>query len=367
MTSAELMHVALREAERAKGRTRPNPMVGCVIAKKGKIIAVGHHARAGTHHAERVALDLAGSAARGADVYVTLEPCSHVGRTGPCCDALIEAGVGRVFVGTRDPNPIVDGRGIRRLRRAGIPVEMGVSEAACRRLIEAFAFAVVHRRAWVVAKMAQSLDGRVVTRTGASRWITSPVARAFGHGLRNELDAILVGRGTVQADDPQLTCRRRGGRDPVRVVVDTDASLSPKARVVQVCKESRAPTWIYVSSQAPARRRLALERAGAETFTCKVRGKRVDLRAVMQHLYQQHELLSVLVEGGPTILGACFDAGLVNRVYAFVAPMIIGGTAARSAVLGKGCGPLEEATRLQAVETQALGPDTLITGTTSAV
>jgi diaminohydroxyphosphoribosylaminopyrimidine deaminase/5-amino-6-(5-phosphoribosylamino)uracil reductase len=361
VTPSELMQRALAEAARATGRTRPNPTVGCVIAKGGNVIAVGHHARAGTHHAERVALDLAGPAARGADVYVTLEPCSHVGRTGPCCDALIEAGVGRVFVGTQDPNPLVDGRGIRRIRRAGIPVEVGLCADECSRLIESFAFAVVHRRAWVVAKIAQSLDGRVATRTGASKWITGPTAREFGHTLRNELDAILVGSGTVRADDPLLTCRSGGGRDPVRVVVDTQASISPKSRIVRAVKDSVAPTWIFCGHSAPARRRTALERAGAETIAVKLKGDRVDMRAVIAQLFKR-ELLSVLVEGGPTVLGACFDAKLVNRVYAFIAPLIIGGEDARSAVLGRGCGPLSQAARLTDVEFRSVGDDCLMTG-----
>lgn len=358
---ADLMERALREAAKAHGRTRPNPMVGCVIARDGQILAVGHHARAGTAHAEVVALRRAKGRAKGADVYVTLEPCNHEGRTGPCADALIAAGVKRVFVGVRDPNPIVNGRGIRRLRKAGIIVEVGTCAAACRALNEAFFFAVTHRRPWVVAKLAQSLDGRIATRTGASQWITGPAARQVGQGLRNTLDAIMVGAGTVLADDPSLTCRLRGGRDPVRVVLDTGARLPPRAKIFGIAKTSGAPTWVFVGPDASARRRRALERAGAETIVCPLRGTRVDPEAVMQALFTRG-LLSVLVEGGPTLMGALFDAQLVNKVYAFVAPMIIGGDGARSSVGGHGIAVLSRALRLAPVETSQVGADLLITG-----
>ena len=355
------MGVALAEAERARGRTRPNPMVGCVIVQGGRIVAQGHHRRAGGPHAERVALRRAGEAARGADVYVTLEPCNHTGRTGPCAEALVAAGVARVFIGARDPNPLVNGRGIRHLRQAGIVVQVGLCEDACHRLNEAFELAVVQRRVYVVAKMAQSLDGRVATRAGDSRWITGPRARAVGHRLRNELDAILVGSGTVRADDPRLTCRVRGGRDPIRVVLDSGATTSPSARVVRAARESRAPTWIFVGKDAPARRRLALERAGAETLTCNVRGRGLDLGQVVRALYER-ELLSVLVEGGPTVLGGFFEADLVDKVHAFVAPVLIGGEAARGSVGGRGPAGLGDATQLSACEVEAVGRDWLLTG-----
>lgn len=358
----ELMQRALEEAERARGRTSPNPLVGCVIARGQRIIAVGHHARAGEAHAEVAALRRAGTAARGADVYVTLEPCNHHGRTGPCTEALIAAQVKRVFVGARDPNPVVNGRGIRRLRAAGIEVHTGVLAAECRQLNEAFEWAMGHRRPWVVAKLAQSLDGRVATRTGESQWITSPAARRAGHALRNSLDAILVGVGTVRADDPALTCRLRGGRDPIRVVLDTHASLSPTAAVVRLGQTSKAPTWICVAQDAPARRRLALERAGAETLVCKVTGTgQLEVDSVLEQLLAR-EVLSVLVEGGPQVLGSFFDAQAVNKVVAFVAPRILGGKAARLGVEGLGVAHLRDALELTWVSTQAVGPDLMLVG-----
>ena len=342
----DLMLAALKEASRAIGRTRPNPVVGCVIARGERIVGVGHHVRAGTAHAEIVALARAGKLARGADAYVTLEPCNHWGRTGPCTEAIIAAGVKRVFVAMRDPNPIVNGRGIRRLAAAGIKVEVGLLEAECRRLNEAYTRYICDGRPFVVVKIAQSLDGRVATSTGQSRWITSYSARGTAHLLRNDLDAILVGRGTVVADDPILTCRIRGGRDPIRIVLDTMARIPPAAKVVGIARRSAAPTWIVVGPNAPARRRLALERAGAETLVCRVRHGRIDVIDLMAHL-RRRELLSVLVEGGPSVIGSFFDAGLVDKLYMYVSWLIIGGVEARASVGGIGIAELADAWRLE--------------------
>lgn len=355
------MRVALREAERGRGRTRPNPIVGCVIVKSGVQVGKGFHARAGLPHAEVVALRAAGAAARGADVYVTLEPCNHTGRTGPCSEALIAAGVRRVIVGTLDPNPVVHGKGVRRLRQAGIAVDVGVLEDECRLANEAFSRFIRTRRPFVIAKLAQSLDGRVATRTGESRWITSDEARRAGHELRNECDAVIVGVGTVLADDPSLTCRVRGGRDPVRVVVDSLARTPPSAKVVRLARESAAPTWVVVSPRAPLARRRALERAGAEVLVQGGRASRVDLGRLLDELGRR-ELLSVLVEGGPTLQGGFFDAHLVDKVHAFVAPRIIGGAGALGAVGGEGAARLADAVRLEVVRTRWAGTDLAVVG-----
>lgn len=355
----ELMRRALDAARRGAGRTRPNPMVGSVIAKDGRVIAEAHHERAGGPHAEVGALRKAGARARGADLYVTLEPCNHHGRTPPCTDALIASGVRRVIVGARDPNPLVHGKGIRRLRRAGIEVVMGVLAEECRSLNRAFAHYIGTREPYVIAKLAESLDGRVATRTRESKWITGPAARREGHALRDVCDAIVVGVGTVLADDPALTCRLRGGRDPVRVIVDTEARTPPKAQVVRLARSSTAPTWIAVGEGAPARRVAALERAGAEVLRCKVRGGHVDLRDLSRKLGER-ELLSILVEGGPTLLGGFVDAGLVHEVYAFVAPLILGGEGALGAVGARGAARLGEALRLSIGEVRQVGDDLLV-------
>ena len=355
------MQEALDEAQKAQGRTTPNPMVGCLIVKGQQLLAKGFHARAGGPHAEVVALRRAGEKAFGADMYVTLEPCSHHGRTGPCTEAIIAAGIKRVIVGVKDPNPIVNGRGIRRLRAAGIKVEVGILKSRCTTLNEAYNYFIKARRPYVLAKVAQSLDGKVATKIGESKWITSKEARRYGHGLRNVADAMLVGVGTVLADNPQLTCRLRGGRDPIRVILDSRARTPIDANVVQAAKRSKAPTWVVVGPKASAKKRAALERAGVETFSTKLCAGKIDLDDLLLHLGER-ELLSILIEGGPTVLGSFFEAKVVNKVYAFVAPMLIGGVEALSSIGGAGSAHLLNAARLAQVEVETIGRDFLVTG-----
>lgn len=351
------MRRALDAALRAAGRTSPNPVVGCVIASGEEVIAVGHHRLAGTAHAEIVALQAAGERARGADVYVTLEPCNHYGRTPPCTEALIGAGVARVFIGMRDPHPLVDGRGIKRLEEAGIEVQIGVLAAECQRANESFTHYVRTRRPFVVGKLAQSLDGRVATHTGESKWITGEAARARGHALRNTLDAILVGVDTVIADDPSLTCRIDGGRDPVRVVLDTHARTPPSARLLQL--ESKAPSWIVVGQDAPEARVQVLADTGAQVIRCGTRDGRVWLDDMLVRLGER-EIMSLLVEGGPTVLGSFRDRGLLNKVYAFVAPKLIGGDGARASLGALGAGSLDASLELEIADREWLGDDLLL-------
>ena len=350
------MERALEEAKRAMGRTHPNPMVGCVIVRHGRLVAVGHHVRAGLPHAEIVALQHAGAKARGADMYVTLEPCSHHGRTGPCTEAVIAAGIKRVWVGMRDPYRLVNGRGIRKLRAAGIEVNVGLLMDACTALNEAFVFVQKHKRPFVAVKVAQSLDGKVATAAGESQWITSALARRTGQALRNRLDAILVGSQTVLADDPRLTCRLPQGRDPVRVVLDTRGRIAARAQVCQITRTSSAPTWVCVGKQASLAKRRALERAGAQVIVCKTQGGHLDLRDVMAALHAR-SVFSVLVEGGPTVVGAFFDAGLVNQLHAFIAPIIIGGAAAPTSVAGHGIAALKQAAVLSRSTLENIGRD----------
>ena len=360
---SQYMHRALLQAERGRGKTSPNPMVGCVVVRRGEIVGLGHHRKAGGRHAEVLALRQAALAAKGATVYVNLEPCSHVGRTGPCTQALIEAGVRRVVVATRDANPMVNGKGLRALRRAGIEVETGLLAKEARRLNEAFLHSMAHRRPFVVAKIAQSIDGCVATRIGESQWITGKAARAAGHALRGDLDGIVVGVGTVLADDPQLTCRVAKGRDPVRIVLDSRARTPVDARLIRAAKESNAPTWIVVGAKAPKARVEALQRAGAEVITVPTKRARIQLPALLTTLAER-QLLSLLVEGGPTLLGSFVDAGLVDKVHAFVAPILIGGEAAKASVAGKGAAQLVDASRLRDLSVQKLGQDLHITGYT---
>lgn len=355
------MAMALKQAKRGLGRTRPNPMVGCVVVKDGEVIAQGYHARAGDDHAEVVALHRAGEAARGSDVYVTLEPCNHFGRTPPCTVSLIEAGVARVFIGIRDPNELVNGRGIRKLRRAGIQVETGILKDECRKLNEAFNHFIGTKRPFMVAKIAQSLDGRVATRAGQSKWITGEKARKFGHQLRHQCDGIMVGIGTVLADNPSLTCRMRGGVDPVRIILDSQARTPLKSNILKVIKKSKAATWIFVDKKAPAGKVSALEKAGAEVIRVRSRGGQLSLEHVLEILGKR-DLLSVLVEGGPSLMGSLFDGGFISKVHAFVAPLVIGGEDATPSVGGQGARRLTDAYRLDELEVQRLGCDVLLTG-----
>ena len=358
MAGDDLRHMrdALALAERARGWTFPNPMVGCVIVKGGKRIAEGYHRRAGQPHAEVLALKQAGRRAKGATVYVTLEPCAHTGRTPPCADALIAAGVGKVVIPLRDPNKRVSGRGIKALRHAGIEVVVGVLRAEAQRQNEAFLHSVRHQRPFVVAKIAQSLDGKVATAKGESQWITSPPARRLGRRLRHTNDAILVGVGTVLADNPRLTVRQRGTRDPLRVVLDSRLQTPANARVIG--DDGRC--LIICDETAQAQKRTPLERAGAQVVAVSRDRGGLLLPEVLDQL-DRREVRSLLVEGGAKIMGSFFAAGLVNKIYCFIAPRLLGGKG-RSALEGIGFAPLDAAPILRSIEVQSIGADLMLTG-----
>jgi diaminohydroxyphosphoribosylaminopyrimidine deaminase/5-amino-6-(5-phosphoribosylamino)uracil reductase len=354
------MRLALDLARCGRGRTSPNPMVGAVVVKEGRIVGQGYHERAGGPHAEVVALREAGEAARGATLYVSLEPCCHTGRTGPCTEAILEAGVARVVAAMKDPNPLVAGRGLERLRQAGLEVTVGVLEREAARLNEVFCKYITTRRPFVVLKVAMTLDGKIATRTGASRWITGPAAREYVHALRDTYDAVLVGRGTVLADDPALTVRLpQGGRDPVRVVLDSRARLPETARVLQT--GSPAPTIVAVTGDAPAERIGRLEEAGARVMVLPGEGGRVSLPALLEELGRR-EITSVLVEGGATVHAAALAAGVVDKVVWFVAPKIFGGREAPGPVGGPGVADPAAALALEDVEVTRYGPDICIEG-----
>ena len=351
------MREALRIARHAEGRTSPNPLVGAVVVRDGKIVAQGWHRRAGTPHAEIHALNMAGELARGATLYVTLEPCSHFGRTPPCALAIVDAGIKKVVAAMSDPNPKVAGRGFEILRSAGIEVEVGLLEDEARRLNEAFIKWVTRKLPFVTLKFACSLDGKIATVGGQSQWISCEESRKFSHGLRDINDAILVGIGTVLADNPRLTTRLVDGKNPVRVIVDSNARIPPDAQVVT---DKSARTIVAVTSNAPVEKVSALESLGVEIVTAGD-GQRVDLRTLMSELASR-EITSVLVEGGATIHFAMLEAQLVDKVLAFVAPKILGGSQALTAVAGAGFVNLSDAVELENFTVQQLGADFLLSG-----
>lgn len=371
------MRRALLEARKGVGRTAPNPPVGAVVVRRESVAGVGFHAKAGERHAEIVALDDAeakGIDSKGATLYVTLEPCVHHGRTPPCTDRVIAEGIGRVVVGAVDPNPRVHQRGIAALRAAGIEVDVlappshGALADECRALIEPFATATARARPFVVLKVASSLDGRVAAANGASRWITGEAARALAHRLRDAVDAVVVGAGTVLADDPALTVRDAGAtasgaaRNPLRVVIDSALRTSPTLRVYQARAGERAPVVMHAAAHDPARAE-AFDRAGVQRIVVNTvavaggSGGRVDLAAAL-HALVPLGVLAVLVEAGPGLATAALRSGLVDELWWFQAPLLLGADALAAV------GPLALAApadgpRFTAVHRAIIGDDAL--------
>jgi diaminohydroxyphosphoribosylaminopyrimidine deaminase/5-amino-6-(5-phosphoribosylamino)uracil reductase len=317
---SRFMREAVRLGRKGLGRTSPNPPVGAVVVANGRVVGRGYHHGPGRPHGEIEALRQAGARSRGATLYVTLEPCNHHGRTPPCTDAVVAAGVRRVVFGMRDPNPRVRGGGAARLRRRGIAVETGVEADACTELNAAFTSVVTRGLPLVTLKLGASLDGRIATRTGASRWITGPKARQVVQRLRDEHDAVMVGAGTVLADDPQLTCRRPGGRDPLRVIVDGRLRIPLAARVVS----PMAASGTIVATTVRSRRKVAeLRRRGVRVLALGRDGE-VPLTALLRRLARMG-ISSVLIEGGGQLAAAAVRSRVVDRLMIFLAPRLIGG------------------------------------------
>jgi len=354
MNDEFFMREALMLAKNAEGRTNPNPMVGAVVVKDGRIISAGWHRQAGSPHAEIHALNMAGDLAAGATLYVTLEPCSHFGRTPPCVNRIIDAGIKKVVAATVDPNPQVAGRGIKILRDAGIDVEVGVLEDEARKLNENFFKWVTQKLPFVTLKFAASLDGKIATVGGQSKWISCEESRNFVHKLRDLNAGIMVGVGTILADNPSLTARIENGKNPVRIVADSMARTPIDARIVG---DGQARTIIAVTENAPREKVAALKRYGAEIIIAG-EGKRVDLKTLMKKIAER-EITSVLVEGGGTLNFSLLKAGLVDKVIAFIAPKIFGG-AALTAVEGTGFANLSDAVKLKNIEVEKIGDDIFI-------
>ncbi len=356
----DYMARALELAREALGTTSPNPAVGAVLVKDGRIVGEGHTQPPGGPHAEIVAIEQAGDDARGATLYVTLEPCSHYGRTPPCTKAIIDAGIGEVHYAHDDPDAQGRGRGAEELREAGITVHAGEGEQEARRINEAYVKQRLTGLPFVVAKWAMSLDGKIAATSGDSRWVSGPETREWSHRLRTKIDAIMVGVRTVLIDDPQLTARPGGidaERQPLRIVADSRGRTPVTARVLD--GPGRALLATTSASSAVWRRQMA--EAGAEVLVLPDREGRVDLEELLRVLGER-QLLSLLVEGGGELLGSFFDAGLVDKVHAVVAPLVIGGREAPAAVAGRGVERMAEALRLREVSVERLGDDVLVTG-----
>lgn len=357
MTKYEYMQLALELARKGLGHTSPNPMVGCVVVKNGNIVAQGFHDRYGGYHAERNALMNCGEEVAGADLYVTLEPCCHQGKTPPCTDIIIERGIGRVFIGAMDPNPKVAGKGAEILRRHGIEVETGILEKECMELNEVFMHYIVSKTPYIAMKYAMTMDGKIATFTGDSKWVTGEEAREHVHQLRKRYSSIMVGIGTVLVDDPMLNCRVEEGVDPVRVICDSHLRIPLASQIVATAGDIRTIV-AYASGDEETKERLS--EAGVELLRVDAGGT-VDFTTLVRELGKMG-IDSILVEGGGTFHGTVLKSGLVNRIYCYIAPKLIGGKDARSPVEGSGFPRMKEALEIRDTELLKLGGDICITG-----
>ncbi|MEE0434329.1 MAG: bifunctional diaminohydroxyphosphoribosylaminopyrimidine deaminase/5-amino-6-(5-phosphoribosylamino)uracil reductase RibD [Peptococcaceae bacterium] len=356
MNDQDYMRRALALAERGRGWTAPNPMVGAVIVRDGRIIAEGWHVRYGELHAERAALAQAVEDVRGATMYVTLEPCCHQGKQPPCTEAIIASGIKRVVIGSADANPLVAGKGVAQLRANGIVVTENVLRAECDALNEVFLHYIREQMPYVVLKTAMTLDGKIATRTGASRWVTGEAAREHGHGLRQRYSAIMVGVGTILADDPLLTCRIEKGCNPLRIVCDTHLCTPLHAQLVRTAHD--VPT-LFATCEKTETRIKGYEEAGCHVWTLPEKNGHVDLVALMRRLGAKG-IDSVLIEGGGTLAWTMLESGLVQKIYSYIAPKLFGGCAAKTPIEGEGVAWPEEGAQLALKEITRLGDDLLI-------
>lgn len=361
------MQRALNLAETARGMTSPNPIVGAVIVRSGEVVGEGYHERAGADHAEVAAIKSAAGDTSGTTVYVTLEPCCHTGRTGPCTEALIKAGVSKVFVASLDPSAKVNGKGVEILRDAGIEVEVlnGLVAERARVQNEAFRKHAVTGLPFVVFKSAMSLDGKIATASGDSQWISSEDSRELVHGMRGYVDAIAVGVETAHIDDPMLTCRLAGDhQQPLRVVFDSSARLKPGSKLVSTAREF--PTLVFVTPGADGARRQELAKSGVEVVEVGEMDGHVSISEALTHLGSREEpVQSLMLEGGPTLAASFVEAKAVDKVMIFIAPMIIGGSAAKTPVEGSGFNVLGESLELYRLTHESIGSDVLITAYSS--
>lgn len=363
MNKEDYMRRALELAELGAGYTNPNPMVGCVVVKGDRIISEGYHEKYGEFHAERNALTRCREDAAGADLYVTLEPCCHYGKTPPCTEIIIEKKIARVFVGSLDSNPLVAGKGVQILRDAGIQVETGILEEECKKLNEVFYHYMATKLPFVVMKYAMSLDGKIACATGDSKWVTGEAARRHVHELRKRYKGIMVGIGTVLADDPMLNCRVAEGADPVRIVCDSSIRIPLQSQLVQTAHE--IPTIVACAQSAFDSRKKQekikkLQEAGVQIIpTTGAHG--VNLKELMMILGEQ-KVDSILLEGGGTVNASALEDGIVNKVYAYISGKLIGGLDAPTPISGMGADRMADVVQLKQMEIRYMGEDICIIG-----
>lgn len=354
------MRKAVNIAKKGRGLTSPNPMVGAIIVKDGNIISEGYHVKAGTPHAEVIALKNAGSSAKDATLYVNVEPCCHTNkRTPPCTTAIIEAGIRRVVVSMIDPNPEVAGKGVDTLQKAGIIVDVGILKRQAEKLNEVFQKYITVKKPYVILKAAQSLDGKIATASGESQWITGTVSLQNAHQLRHDYDAVLVGSGTVMADDPSLTARIPGGKDPMRIILDSSLSIPINSKVLS--QKSDSITLIATTSKADKTKIQQIEEKGPKVLVLPENNGQVDLKALMEELGKM-SISSVLIEGGATVNSSALKSGIVDKVIFFIAPMIMGGQDAISSVGGLCPKSLKSAIKLKDLRVRRSGDDFMIEG-----
>lgn len=357
----KFMKRALELAEKGVGYTKPNPLVGAVIVKDGKIIGEGYHELYGSHHAEINALKSAIEDVSGATMYVTLEPCSHYGRTPPCANAIVEKGIKKVVIGLLDPNPLVSGRGLEILKNNGIEVVTGILEDEGKKQNEIFLKYIATRLPFGILKIAMTLDGKIASAIGDSKWITNEFSRQYVHELRHRVSGIMVGIGTVLTDNPELTTRlkNREGVDPIRIIVDSTAKIPLNAKVLNL--DSKAKTIVATTEKADKQSLKYIRNKGADIIITPLKNNRVDLSYLMQHLGQRG-IDSVLIEGGGALNFSALEEGIVDKVISFIAPKIIGGAAAKTPVEGDGISHIKNAIQLENIQISRFQEDIMIEG-----
>jgi len=356
------MGEALKLAKKGAGRVSPNPMVGAVVVKNGKIIGKGYHRFFGGAHAEINAIESAGKAVKGADMYVTLEPCSHFGKTPPCVDALIDSGIRKVFIGMVDPNPVVSGKGVRKLKKAGIALKTGILDLKCRRLNESFVKYITKKEPFVILKSAVSLDGKIASYKGDSKWITCEKSRRLVHRMRFESDAVMAGVGTVIADDPLLNVRlfKKAKKEPFRVIVDSSLKIPLGSNVLK--PDFAEKTIVAVSKEKSVSKKAeVIKNMGAQVISVSAKNKRIDLK-VLSRILAKKGIARILLEGGSEVNAAALEAGIVDKIMLFYSPKLIGGKKAFSLIGGQGKPLISDAVKIDDLSIRRIGMDFVVEG-----